>query len=256
MIIAPMPRDREKNIWPAAVLRTFEEVFLERFNVPAEHELVAVHCAGLNSNVNDDDKKHDKQSGHADLTELLDAFCNACCNDECIKCDEDRGPEDHLAAVEDECAEELGDISNVPGVPAEDSGQVAESVAHDHAAEDEVEAEDQERYQNCHVTHPGELLAELAISRNRAQAGLTTDCQLTDHNGEADQYRKNEVNEQEGEAAAHTHLVREAPNVAQTDCRTDSGHQETKVGAKRSAIVFHNFLSLKINAFAGIYFIC
>ena len=57
-------------------------------------------------------------------------------------------------------------------------------------------------------------------------------------------------------AAAHTHLVREAPNVAQTDCRTDSGHQETKVGAKRSAIVFHNFLSLKINAFAGIYFIC
>ena len=141
------------------------------------------------------------------------------------------------------CAEELGDISNVPGVPAEDSGQVAESVAHDHAAEDEVEAEDQERYQNCHVTHPGELLAELAISRNRTQAGLTADCQLTDHNGEADQYRKNEVNEQEGEAAAHTHLVREAPNVAQTDCRTDSCHQETKVGAKRSAIVFHNFLS-------------
>ncbi len=79
-----MPRDREKNIWPAAVLRTFEEVFLERFNVPAEHELVAVHCAGLNSNVNDDDKKHDKQSGHADLTELLDAFCNACCNDEYV----------------------------------------------------------------------------------------------------------------------------------------------------------------------------
>ena len=50
--------------------------------------------------------------------------------------------EDHLAAVEDELAEELGDISNVPGVPAEDSGQVAESVAHDHAAEDEVEADE------------------------------------------------------------------------------------------------------------------
>ena len=112
--------------------------------------------------------------------------------------DKQRGPEDHLAAVEDELAEELGDISNVPGVPAEDSGQVAESVAHDHAAEDEVKAEDQERYQNCHVTHPGELLAELAISRNRAHPGLTTNGKFANHNGEADQYRKNEVNEQEG----------------------------------------------------------
>ena len=83
------------------------------------------------------------------------------------------------------------------------------------------------------------------ISCNRAHAGLTTNGKFANHNGEADQYRKNEVNEQEGEAAAHTHLVREAPNVAQTDCRTDSGHQETKVGAKRSAIVFHNFLSFK-----------
>ena len=96
---------------------------------------------------------------------------------------------------------------------------------------------------NCHVAEPGELLAELAISCNRAHAGLTTNGKFANHNGEADQYRKNEVNEQEGEAAAHTHLVREAPNVAQTDCRTDSCHQETKVGAKRSAIVFHNFLS-------------
>lgn len=227
-------------------LQNAEEVSLQRLNVPAEHELVAAHSAGLNCDVDDNDEEHYEQCGHTDLAELLDTAGNACSNDESVKSDEDRSPENHLAAVAGKCAEEFGD-GNTPGIPAEDCGQVAERVAHDHAAEDEVEAEDEERHYNCHIAHPGELLAELPVSCDRAHAGLTTDCKFADHNGEANEDCKDKINQQEGKAAVETHLVREAPNVAQTDCRTDSSQNETQVGAKRSAIVFHNFLSLLIS---------
>ena len=43
------------------------------------------------------------------------------------------------------------------------------------------------------------------------------------------------------------HLIGEAPDVAQADCRTDRRHQESKIGSKAFSF-FHCFLSL-LNTF-------
>ena len=42
-----------------------------------------------------------------------------------------------------------------------------------------------------------------------------------------------------GEAAALTHFVGEAPDVAQTDGGTDGCHQEAESGSPLTAFVFH-----------------
>ena len=67
---------------------------------------------------------------------------------------------------------------------------------------------------------------------------------LADHNCKTDESCEDEVNDEECEAAVLTHFVREAPNVAQTDRRTDSGHDKSKAGAKSVTICFFHILSL------------
>ena len=182
-------------------LENSEEVILQRINVETEHELVAAHCAGLNSNVNNDDDEHDEEAGHTDVAELLDTAADTAADDDGVDRNKDNGPDDHLSAVKQEGAEEGGDIFNAPDVDAEHCEEVAASVAHDHAAEDHVEAEDQERAENCHVAEPGELLADLAVCRNGAHAGAAADRQLTDHNCKTYECCENEVDEQECKSA-------------------------------------------------------
>ncbi len=41
-------------------------------------------------------------------------------------------------------------------------------------------------------------------------------------------------------AAGGAHLIGEAPDVAQADCRADRGHQESKIGSKAFSF-FHVF---------------
>ena len=98
-------------------LEDLEEVFLERLEVPAEHELVAAACTGLACDIDDDDEKHDEQSRHTDLAELLDALRDACRDYQSVQCDEDCSPEYHLTTIHDEGAEVIGDVGNAPGVP-------------------------------------------------------------------------------------------------------------------------------------------
>ena len=182
-------------------LENAEEVFLQRINVESEHELVAADSAGLNGNVNDNDDEDDEEAGHTDIAELLDTAAYAAADDSGVDSNEDDGPKNHLNTVYTECTVEIGCGLNAPGVPADHCGQVAASVAHDHAAENHVEAEDDERSDNCHVAQPSELLADLAVCRNGAHAGLTSDNVLADHNSQTDECCENEVDEQEGEAA-------------------------------------------------------
>jgi hypothetical protein len=62
------------------------------------------------------------------------------------------------------------------------------------------------------------LSCQLVIRADNALAGLTADSHLADHNAQADKHCQYQVHEKEREAAALAHLVREAPDVAQTDC--------------------------------------
>ena len=74
-------------------------------------------------------------------------------------------------------------------------------------------------------------------------AGLAADGQLAHHNDEAAQDRQDQIDDEEREAAGGTHLIGEAPDVAQADCRADRGHQEPEIGSKAFSF-FHCFLSL------------
>ena len=115
---------------------------------------------------------------------------------------------------------------------------------------------DQEGADDCHVAEPGEFFAQLSVSCDRAKTCLAADDKFADHNGETDEDTQCKINEQKCESAVSAYLVREAPNVAQTDSRTDGGHDKAEIGAKRVAIVFHSFLSFNNSAFADNHFIC
>ena len=56
-----------------------------------------------------------------------------------------------------------------------------------------------------------------------------TERQLAEHDNEADENRKQQVDQQERKAAALAHLEREAPDVAEADRGTDSGEQQAEV---------------------------
>jgi len=79
--------------------------------------------------------------------------------------------------------------------------------------------------------------------------GLTAQRQLAHHDDEAAADSKNQIDQKEREAAGRTHLIGEAPDVAQADRRTNSSHQETKIGSKAFSF-FHCILSLLKNMFS------
>ena len=91
--------------------------------------------------------------------------------------------------------------------------------------------------------HPAELLAEHLVGADSTVTGLTAQSQLAHHDDEAAADSQDQVDQKEREAAACTHLIGEAPDVAQADRRTDSSHQESKIGSKAFSF-FHCFLSL------------
>ena len=138
--------------------------------------------------------------------------------------------EDHAAVVVEYVSEEVAALSG-EAVHTEYLQYEAEHVAHDESAEDVVERQQTERRQYAQQAQPLVLLSELRISADGAEAGLTADGQLAEHDDHADEDDQEQVDNQEREAAVATHFVREAPNVAKADRRADGRHQETKVGA-------------------------
>ena len=111
------------------------------------------------------------------------------------------------------------------------------------AAQCAVEEQDEEGGQDAQPAHPLELLGQSLVRAHGAVTGLAADGQLAHHNDEAAQDRQDQIDDEEREAAGGTHLIGEAPDVAQADCRADRGHQEPKIGSKAFSF-FHCFLSL------------
>ena len=108
MIMAPMPRDREKNIWPPAVASTWKMLggFFDNAvgNSPAgnEHILQAVHSALEGAGTDDADQQSHEQGGHTHGADLLDAAAHAAENDEHGQRHEDQAIDNGLGGVGDE----------------------------------------------------------------------------------------------------------------------------------------------------------
>ena len=194
-----------------------------------EHELQAFRSVRQRPCADDDDDEHDEQGGHADLVELLDAAVNAAeVNQEADEheqhqnADADPGVAQHRAkgAAVRHRAEQAADVD----------ADVVDAVA----AEDGVEGHDKERGDNRQPADPSEalLLRDRLVSVYRAVAGLAADCQLAKHDCKANEDSQQEIDNQECEAAAFTHLVGEAPDVAEADGGTDGRQQEADITAK------------------------
>ena len=212
-------------------------------NGPAgdEHVLQALRGAGEGAGADDADQQGHEQGGHAHGADLLDTAADAAQHDEHGQGHEDQAVDDGLAGAGDEGAEHLGTggRSGAEG-GAEQVAHVQDGVLDAVAAQRAVEEQNEEGGQDAHPAHPPELLGQDAVGLHGTFAGLAADGQLAHHDDEAAQDRQNEVDDEERKTAGGAHLVGEAPDVAQADCRADRGHQETKIGSKAFSF-FHVF---------------
>lgn len=194
-----------------------------------EHELETLNSVGQGQGADDDDDEHHEQGGHTDLVELLNAALNATLDDEHADYHEQESEHDAAEGVGEHCAEggTAGDGAAEDAAQAKAQlGKVQGHVLNAVAAKDRVEAHDKEGGKHCQPAYPCKFLGSLFVRRDGVGAGLTTKGQLTDHDYHAHEDCQQQVNYQEGKAAAATHFVREAPDVAEANCRTDCGKQE------------------------------
>jgi len=130
---------------------------------------------------------------------------------------------------------------------AEEVTQVDDHVLQAVTAQNAVERHDEEGGQRAHPADPAELLGQSLIRGDNALAGLAAQSQLGHHGDEADEDCQCEVNEQECETAVCTHLIGEAPDVTETDSRTDGCHQESECGSPSCSLIFHKFPPAKLS---------
>ena len=192
-----------------------------------EHELQTFRSVRERPGTDDDDDEHDEQSGHADLVELLNAAADTVEVDEVADDHEAERHENAHAGVGEQRVKALS-----AGHTLEQADNVDDDVVDAVAAEDRVEGHDQERGDDGKPADPLELLRQSLVGVDRAEAGLTTHRQLGEHDREADEDREGQVNDQEGEAAALAHFVREAPDIAEADGGTDGRQQKADIAAK------------------------
>ena len=194
---------------------------------------------GKGQRTDDDDKKHHKERGHADLVELLNTAGYTALHDNHADHDEKDGKDNASQRSRQHGAEDLTAGHGNRIVTETELGHVQRDVLQAVAAEHGVEAHDQERGDGSQPADPGKLLCYLLIGVNGAELGLAADSQLGDHDDHADKDRQQQVDNQKHEAAGFAHLVGEAPDVAETDSRTDGSKQEAYVAAPGTAIVLH-----------------
>ena len=191
-----------------------------------KHELQAFRGIGEGQRTHDDDEQHHEQRRHTDFIELLNTAGDTALHDNHAD-DDEQDREDHAAKRGGQHRAE--DLSAAHGNSAVSEAQlrhVQRDVLQAVAAEHGVEAHDQEGCDCGQPADPCELLADLLVGINRAELGLAADCKLGDHDNHTDKDREEQVHDQEGEAAALAHLVREAPDVSETDSGTNGSKQE------------------------------
>ena len=211
-----------------------------------EHILQAVHSAGQGAGADDADEQDDEQSGHTHGADLLDTAADAAHDDDHGQQDEDQAVDHGLHLVAHEGAEHTGTVQAV-GAEAgtEQVAHIQHHILDAVAAQGAVEEQDQEGRQNAQPAQPLELLGQDLIRAHGAAACLTAQSQLAHHDDDAAAGRQDQINNEEGKSAVCTHFIGETPDVTQADCRTNGGHQKSKIGSKAFSF-FHSFLSFKV----------
>ena len=208
-----------------------------------KHELQAFHSAGQGQGADDDNDQHDEQGGHTHLVELLDAAGHAAPVDE-VADDQEQQGEGHTAeGIGQHGAEQVGaglDLRAGKGQVAQVQSHVLNAVA----AQNRVEAHNDKGRKDCQPAYPFEFSGQVVVSANSALAGFAAHGQLAHHNDEAHEYRQQQVDQQEGKTAGLSHLVREAPDVAQAYGRADGRQQEADVASPRTSFIAHKKTSL------------
>ena len=217
-----MASDREKNIWVGCLIN---EACTDCI-AGDKHELQAFRGIGEGQGTHYDDEQHHEQCRHTDFIELLNTAGDTALHDNHAD-DDEQDREDHAAERGGQHRAE--DLSAAHGNSAVSEAQLRHvqcDVLQAVAAEHGIEAHDQERRDGGEPADPCELLSYLLVGVNRAELGLAADCKLGDHDNHTDKDREEQVHDQEGEAAALAHLVREAPDVAETNSGTNGSKQE------------------------------
>ena len=203
-------------------------------------KLVAAQSQGAH----DADNQQDEQSGHTHGADLLDAAADAAHDDEQGDEHENQAVDHGLKLVGQDAAEHVAAAQTAGAeAGADEVAEVHGDVLDAVAAQSAVEGQDQEGGQDAQPAQPLELFAQCFVSAHGAVAGLTTQSQLAHHDDKAAACCQQQINEQKGKSAAGAHFIGEAPDVTQADRRTNSGHQESKIGSEPLSF-FHCFLSL------------
>ncbi len=188
-----------------------------------EHEFQALRRAGQGNGTDDDDDQHHKQGGHAHVVELLNAPGDAAPVDEIAEDHEQEGEHDAAERIGQHGAEQVRpgfDLRTGESQVAQVQGHVLDAVA----AQNRVEAQDDEGREHRQPAHPLEARGQGVVCADGALAGFPAHGQLAHHNAEAHEDGQQQIDDQEGEAAGLAHFVGEAPDVAQAHGGADGGH--------------------------------
>ncbi len=176
--------------------------------------------------------------------ELLNAVLDAAPDDNKADGHKRQGGENRQGLVQQHGGEGVGAGDAGQGEDPDQLGEVQAHVLDTVGAQHRVEAEDEQGGDDRQEAQEGTRApGHILVADQHALAAFPADGQLREHNGEAHQHRQNQVDHQEGKAAAGAHLVGKAPDVAQTYSGSHSSHQEAQVAAPLPAIVFHKITS-------------
>ena len=141
--------------------------------------------SGEGDAADDDDDQHHEQSGHTDGVEALNAVLNATLDDQQTDAQEQNGEHHAAKLVGQHGSKQLtaGFLGNTERQIAEVQGHVFQAVA----AQNGVEAHDQEGRQDAQPAQEAELLGDGIVGTHDAGAGLTADGQLTHHDDKANE---------------------------------------------------------------------
>ena len=163
-----------------------------------EHELEALSSLGQGQGPDDDDDKHHEQGGHTHLVELLNAALDTTLDDEHTDDHEQHRKHDAAKGVGEHGTEgsAAGDGTAEDDAEAEAQlrqvqGHVLDAVA----AQNGVEAHDEERSKHCKPAYPREFFGCLLIRLDGVGAGLAAQGQLTDHDYHTDKDCQQQVND-------------------------------------------------------------
>ena len=186
-----------------------------------EHIHQALRSAGQGEVVDDDDDQNDKQSGDANLVELLDAAFNTAGNDDIAQGKGQQGECQNDPGSAGEIDEEVCAALSAETIAAEDLHTKAQHIAHGVTNQHGIETHDDGSRQNTEPADDLVLLAQFCHCQNGALTGLAADRHFDAHADNAAGNDEEQINDQEREAAVGTHFVRESPQVTHTDGRAD-----------------------------------